>query len=321
MVTKRVILILGAALFGAMLVIGAVGVAHPFGAEHAAPRPFSERALSIISAIDPNARVQPEDLNCNVKVGWGLAQCGSQASSCKNCHEVKGEDPVNAKGDWHISHAFGDFCEFCHAGNVQATDKAAAHEGLVEPLGDVQTNCATCHADDLETRAEKYAAVLGVTVGTGGSNTSSGGTDSSTSAVDQPATTPSDPSQPAAPTAPEADQSAASQPTVSQPMPAATPSSNLIVDYVALYKATQPAPQSAGTAVVSLLLAGTVVGGGVFVFWNEMRLRAKRRGPVSAVAVAVTDERSRELAQIMPLLEKMDAQALRGLHTFLSNRQ
>jgi hypothetical protein len=52
-----------------------------------------------------------------------------------------------------------------------------------------------------------------------------------------------------------------------------------------------------------------------------MRLRAKKRVPVSAVPVAVTDERSRELAQIVPLLEKMDAQALRGLHTFLSNRQ
>ena len=26
------------------------------------------------------------------------AQCGSQASSCKNCHEVQGQDPVNADG-------------------------------------------------------------------------------------------------------------------------------------------------------------------------------------------------------------------------------
>jgi hypothetical protein len=111
------------------------------------------------------ARNQPQNLQCNVKVGWGLAQCGSQASSCKNCHEVKGEDSVNAKGDWHISHAFGDFCEFCHAGNVQAADKAAAHEGLVEPLGDVKANCSSCHADDYQSGAEKYATALGVTVG------------------------------------------------------------------------------------------------------------------------------------------------------------
>ena len=149
--------------------IGAVGVAHPIGP--AAPRQFSDRALSVIGPLDPNARVQPEDLKCNVKVGWGLAQCGSQASSCKNCHEVKGEDSVNAKGDWHVSHAFGDFCEFCHGGNVQATDEAAAHQGLVQPLDDVKTNCSSCHADDYQAKAETYAKTLGVTLGaaTGGS--------------------------------------------------------------------------------------------------------------------------------------------------------
>jgi hypothetical protein len=313
MTSKRFVVMLGAAILVELMAIGFSS--RPI--DSAVPRQFSARALSIISAVDPTARVKVEDLDCSVKVGWGLAQCGSQASSCKNCHEVKGEDPVNAKGDWHISHAFGDFCEFCHAGNVAATDKAAAHEGLVEPLGDVKTNCSMCHSDDLEPRAEKYATVLGVTVGVGGSNTSSGGSTGSDGAAQQPATNPSEPAQPAS----QPDQAAAPQPAVSQPLPAATPSSNLIVDYVALYKATQPTPQSSGTAVVSLLLAATVVGGGVFVFWNEMRLRAKKRVPVSAVPVAVTDERSRELAQIVPLLEKMDAQALRGLHTFLSNRQ
>ncbi|MCB8981602.1 MAG: hypothetical protein H6657_29695, partial [Ardenticatenaceae bacterium] len=56
------------------------------------------------------------------------AQCGSSASSCKNCHEVQAVDPVNNDGtSWHEAHAFGDFCEFCHAGNVQATDEAGAH--------------------------------------------------------------------------------------------------------------------------------------------------------------------------------------------------
>ena len=46
------------------------------------------------------------------------AQCGSQASSCKNCHEVQAQAPVNTDGTgWHQSHAFGDFCYICHAGN------------------------------------------------------------------------------------------------------------------------------------------------------------------------------------------------------------
>ena len=66
------------------------------------------------------------------------AQCGSQASSCKNCHEVQGKDPVNADGTgWHESHAFGDFCYICHAGNSQSMDETAAHSGMVPPLSDI----------------------------------------------------------------------------------------------------------------------------------------------------------------------------------------
>ena len=96
------------------------------------------------------------------------AQCGSQASSCKNCHEVQGQDPVNADGTgWHQSHAFGDFCYICHAGNNQAKEKAAAHEGMVDPLSDVQAACQQCHAADLEQRAQVYASALGVEVGSG----------------------------------------------------------------------------------------------------------------------------------------------------------
>jgi hypothetical protein len=82
------------------------------------------------------------------------AQCGSQASSCKNCHEVQTEMPVNADGTgWHQSHAFGDFCYLCHAGINQATDKAAAHEGMVAPLADVQAACQQCHVADLDAHA------------------------------------------------------------------------------------------------------------------------------------------------------------------------
>ena len=96
------------------------------------------------------------------------AQCGSQASSCKNCHEVQGQDPVNADGTgWHQSHAFGDFCYICHAGNQQATDKVAAHEGMVAPLADVQASCQQCHANDLQERAQVYASALGVEIGSG----------------------------------------------------------------------------------------------------------------------------------------------------------
>jgi len=106
------------------------------------------------------------------------AQCGSQASSCKNCHEVQGQDPVNADGTgWHQSHAFGDFCYICHAGNNQAKDKAAAHEGMVAPLSDVKAACQQCHVADLDARAKVYADALGVEVGSGSSAPASGSTD------------------------------------------------------------------------------------------------------------------------------------------------
>jgi len=96
------------------------------------------------------------------------AQCGSQASSCKNCHETQAEMSVNADGtNWHQSHAFGDFCYICHGGNSQATDKTAAHASMVAPLADVQTSCQQCHVADLTERAQVYAAILGADIGSG----------------------------------------------------------------------------------------------------------------------------------------------------------
>src|SRR5689334_14849568 len=91
------------------------------------------------------------------------AQCGSQASSCKNCHEVQGQKSVNSDGTkWHQSHAFGDFCYICHGGNQQSTDKTAAHTGMAAPLSDVKASCQQCHPNDLDARAKVYADILGV---------------------------------------------------------------------------------------------------------------------------------------------------------------
>ncbi len=109
------------------------------------------------------------------------AQCGSQASSCKDCHETQGAMPVNNNGDWHTQHSFGDFCEFCHAGNVQAKEKDAAHTGLAAPLGDVKASCQTCHPDDFMDRAQTYAATLGVELGAGGSSGGGGASSSDAS--------------------------------------------------------------------------------------------------------------------------------------------
>lgn len=102
------------------------------------------------------------------------AQCGSQVSSCKNCHEVQGQKPVNNDGTaWHTAHAFGDFCYICHAGNNQATDKDAAHTGMVDPLSDVKASCQQCHPNDYQKLAQVYATTLGVQIGNGASTSAS----------------------------------------------------------------------------------------------------------------------------------------------------
>ena len=309
MTSKRMIVILGAALLVALVAIGLV--IRPIGT--VAPRQFSARALSIIGAVDPQARVKPQDLNCNVKVPWGRAQCGSQASSCKNCHEVKAADPVNAKGDWHISHAFGDFCEFCHAGNVTATDKAAAHEGMVTPLGDVKANCSSCHADDYQTRAEKYATALGVTVGA--SDTKPPAASSGSGSTQPPAQQP--PAQPA--------QEAAPKPAMVLP---ATTGKTEIVNY------NQPANSvNMGNVIVALLLIVTVVGGGAFVYWNEKRLRKAKLvvavgAVVSAAAQSGAEEAATSFAQLspevvklLPTLKQLDPRTVKALRIILADRK
>jgi hypothetical protein len=124
------------------------------------------------------------------------AQCGSQASSCKNCHEVQGQDPVNKDGTaWHTSHAFGDFCYICHAGNNQANDKTEAHTGMVDPLSDIKASCQQCHPNDLQERAQVYATALGVEIGSGAasptaeSSTAGNGAASTPVVASAPATT------------------------------------------------------------------------------------------------------------------------------------
>jgi hypothetical protein len=264
----------------------------------ASPAPFALELKS--SALD---------LQCDIKVANGLAQCGSQASSCKNCHEVKGEDPVNAEGDWHVQHAFGDFCEFCHGGNVQAPEKDAAHQGLIAPLGDVKTNCSSCHAD-YQTLAAPYASALGMTIGA-----SNGG-----------------------PTQPPASDSGSTEPA---PTPApdtqgGASAGDEIVDYVAQYPSSGVAAITTGNLVVGVLLVATVLGGGAFIYGNEKRLgnfrlriseRRLKTTPIPAqseVAVLTSqlpDGFSPELAQLLPMLRSLDPYTLRALKIILSDRK
>jgi len=192
------------------------------------------------------------------------AQCGSQASSCKNCHEVQGQDPVNTEGDWHIAHAFGDFCQFCHAGNVQAMEAETAHQSMVAPLADPVASCGACHPTDAQDLSVVYGTALGIEIGTSGSGPAAS---SPTAVADQPC------------------------PPAAVDVAASLPAAD-IIDYNTQYAQTvegqgelQP-----GNLILGALIVLIVLGGGGFVLRNERRRRmASPAGKAAGAPPAVPE--------------------------------
>jgi hypothetical protein len=216
------------------------------------------------------------------------AQCGSQASSCKNCHETQGQDPVNADGTpWHTQHAFGDFCYLCHGGNNQATDETAAHTGLEAPLADINTSCKTCHPDDTGAKAQTDASILGESVGTGAA---------ATPGSDQPAAT-------AVPAATEA------------PARAAVVPSTDLVDYSQRYDETVlgKKPVNIGNVILIVMIAGLLFGGGYFVLRRENLLKISFQDTKS-----IQDGVPADVVDMIPEIEKLKPSARKNLRQILS---
>jgi hypothetical protein len=231
------------------------------------------------------------------------AQCGSQASSCKSCHEVQGQDPVNNDGTgWHTSHAFGDFCYICHAGNPQSQVLEEAHTGMESPLSDVNAACAQCHPQDLMDRAAVYATTLGVEIGTGDSSTTSG-SDSTTSGGES--------------TSPPATEAPAA--------PSMVVSGAEVVDYTQQYDETVLGVKSINWGNILLVIMIVVVGvaGGIFIYWNERRLRGvsepKPARPAAAVEVPVVEGYSLEVTSLLPMLAKLNPVGLHALKKLLAD--
>ena len=218
------------------------------------------------------------------------AQCGTQASSCKTCHEIQGKLRVNTQGDWHVQHSFGDFCVFCHAGDTKAKAKAKAHAGMVKPLEDIGASCAACHESDCNTRAEKYAKILGVSVGIG-----SGG--------------PAAPRGPA-PLLPFVPRVAGvggqnslpgqDQPPIAESSP---PSSS----------EEEPRNVNWGNVALAAIALALLFGGGGYVLWNE-RQHSQRLAWDRLIGARP------ELGELMPLLVKADAQTVRVIARALAER-
>lgn len=224
------------------------------------------------------------------------AQCGSQASSCKNCHETQAQKPVNNDGTtWHTQHAFGDFCYLCHGGNNQATDKTAAHTGMVDPLTDIATSCKSCHPTDFTAKAQIYATTLGVALGTTG-----------TSGAATPVTT--------------AASATAQSAVVATPAVTAVvvPSSDM-VDYSQRYDvvALGKQPVNVGNIILIVLLVVMVLGGGLFVLrregWFTLSYGDPRR-------VAVQEKQAKypaDVVEMLPALGKLKPDSRRTLKTIL----
>jgi hypothetical protein len=222
------------------------------------------------------------------------AQCGSQASSCKNCHEVQGEMPVNADGTgWHQSHAFGDFCYICHAGNNQAKEKAAAHEGMVAPLSDVKASCQQCHVADLDARAQVYAEALGVEVGSGTVAPAAGSSDAAT--------------------------------VVADPAPVAESNCNEIVvddpnavNYVQNYDeiVLGKKPTNWGNMLLIGMIGLLAVGGGGFVITREKLVNVK-----FGDTRKVDDEYPADVVEMLPKIAGLKADARKSLKNVLENKK
>ncbi len=221
------------------------------------------------------------------------AQCGSQASSCKNCHETQAKDPVNNDGTaWHKDHAFGDFCYICHGGNSQSLDETAAHAGMVNPMSDIQAACAQCHASDLQAKAQVYASALGVQVTTGAT------------------------ASPAAPTsaAPSATPAASAGPAQASLGAAPAAGSSDLVDYVQRYdqNALGQQPLNVGNTILIIMIVVMVLGGGAMVVMREglVRVSFKETRPVPG-------EYPRDVVEILPDLAKLKPAARKSLQRVL----
>ena len=224
------------------------------------------------------------------------AQCGSQASSCKNCHEVQAKDPVNNDGTpWHTSHAFGDFCYICHGGNQQATDETAAHTGMVNPLSDIKASCAQCHPNDLQARAQVYADKLGIQLGSSGTTAGSG---NGTPAA--PAT------QSAAPAV--GNTSATPQSAAAVPQATLAPNDPNLVNYVQRYNENVLGkyPTNWGNVILWVLIGAMVIGGGGLVISREglVKVSFKETKPVEGEYPADVVDMVPDIAKLKPNARK-----------------
>jgi len=224
------------------------------------------------------------------------AQCGSQASSCKNCHETQAQKPVNNDGTaWHSQHAFGDFCYLCHGGNNQATDKAVAHTGMEDPLSNIDASCKSCHPEDTQAKAKIYATTLGIQLGSGGGGTTSS---SQSTPSSEAATTPA---------APAASSLGSIQVDVNDPN---------LVDYAQTYNEVVLGmhPTNWGNVILIVMIGLLAFGGGGFVLYHEKLVKV-----TFGDTKPVEGEYPSDVVDLLPGIAGLKPQARKFLKNILVN--
>jgi hypothetical protein len=214
--------------------------------------------------------------------------------------------PVNNDGTgWHESHAFGDFCIFCHAGNEQATEKVGAHTGMIAPLSDIKSACQSCHSDDLNERAQVYAVALGIDLSnSGGTNevsATSMPTQASVTATPQPIDV-APPSESISNYAPADNSIVVNDPNV--------------VDYVQRYNeiVLGERPVNWGNIVLLGLIGLVVVAGGGFVIFNELRMRT-----ASNALKSREGQYPAEIVDMLPAITGLQPQSRQSLKNILNH--
>lgn len=265
------------------------------------------------------------------------AQCGSQASSCKTCHETESKMPVNNDGTgWHQSHSFGDFCYICHAGNNQSMVVEEAHTGLVAPLSDPKAACMSCHPADLDARVQVYAAALA----SGGGAAAGGGSPAAPATTEAPAQpapaateAPAEPAPAAAPAVPPAEPPAVE---ALPPVPVVPGAPAAPVQPAKMVEIANPPPTLSGVGEVvnynqrydSVTTVTNPVNWGMIIFLVGIVLlivivillaaRSGRR-PAKPAAAPVPEGATPEAAALLPQISQLSPAGVAALQRMLQS--
>ncbi|MEO8391459.1 MAG: hypothetical protein ABI700_00565 [Chloroflexota bacterium] len=177
---------------------------------------------------------------------------------------------------------------------------------MVPPLSDVKASCQSCHPNDLAQRAEVYAKVLGIEVGSGTTTNQALATLATTpinteTASTEQAVVSTSPTAQAAVCAPSDTQIAVDDPNVV----------NFVQHYNQVVLGENPV--NLGNIALGGLIGLLVLGGGGFVVFNEVKFH---RSPEQSERIE--GEYPADVIELLPALTNLKAQSRKSLKHILN---